>query len=139
LEDCHLPEQAERFVPIGTLVKNPATSLSAIGETSSLFVSHAPVIRPLRLFAMPERIEAIAEVPEGPPIRFRWRSVLHRVTKVEGPERIADHWWAKQTVRNTRDYFRIEDSDGHRYWLFREGLYGSETNAPKWFLHGLFA
>lgn len=88
---------------------------------------------------MPEPVEAIAEVPEGPPVRFRWRKVLHQVVRVEGPERIMDHWWAKEAPRLTRDYFRIEDTMGHRYWLFREGLYGRETSAPRWFLHGLFA
>src|SRR6185312_7174636 len=35
--------------------------------------------RPLRLFAWPEPIETVAEVPDGPPLRFRWRRVLHNV------------------------------------------------------------
>ena len=45
--------------------------------------------RPLRLFDRPEPIEALAEVPDGPPLRFRWRRVLHDVAAIEGPERIA--------------------------------------------------
>ena len=28
---------------------------------------------------------------------------------------------------------------GHRFWLYREGLYGRETAAARWFVHGLFA
>jgi len=38
-----------------------------------------------------------------------------------------------------RDYYRIEDEDGRRYWVFREGLYQeSEDVPPGWFLHGVF-
>ena len=82
--------------------------------------------RPLRLFARPEPIEALAEVPDGPPLRFRWRRVLHDVTAIEGPERIAAPWW-RQAGAPTRDYFRAEDSEGRRFWLYREGLWGRET------------
>ncbi|HEY1865035.1 MAG TPA: DNA polymerase Y family protein [Roseiarcus sp.] len=93
--------------------------------------------RPLRLFARPEPIEALAEVPDGPPLRFRWRRVLHDVTAIEGPERIAAPWW-RHAGAPTRDYFRAEDSEGRRFWLYREGLWGRETAQPKWFVHGLF-
>jgi protein ImuB len=97
-------------------------------------------IRPIRLFARPEPIEAIAEVPDGPPVRFRWRRVLHEVAEAEGPERIAMQWWRDADGRAlTRDYFRIECRAGARVWLYREGLYGFETERPRWFLHGLFA
>ena len=65
--------------------------------------------RPLRLFARPEPIEALAEVPDGPPLRFRWRRVLHDVAAIEGPERIAAPWW-RHANAPTRDYFRAEDS-----------------------------
>ena len=99
-------------------------------------ITSAPA-RPLRLFARPEPIEAMAEVPDGPPRRFRWRRVLHDVTAIEGPERIAAPWW-RQAGAPTRDYFRAEDSEGRRFWLYREGLWGRETTQPKWFVHGLF-
>jgi protein ImuB len=96
--------------------------------------------RPLRLFGRPEPIEAIAEVPDGPPVRFRWRRVLHQVAHAEGPERIAMEWWRDQKGRAlTRDYFRVESREGVRVWVYREGLYGRELNEPRWFLHGLFA
>ncbi len=96
--------------------------------------------RPLRLFGRPEPIEAIAEVPDGPPVRFRWRRVLHQVAHAEGPERIAMEWWRDQNGRAlTRDYFRVESREGVRIWVYREGLYGRELNEPRWFLHGLFA
>jgi protein ImuB len=93
--------------------------------------------RPIRLLQKPEPIEAIASVPDGPPVRFRWRRVLHEVAAIEGPERIASEWWRHQAL--TRDYFRAEDSEGRRFWLFREGLYETETTQPRWFMHGLFA
>jgi protein ImuB len=96
--------------------------------------------RPIRLFGRPEPIEAIAEVPDGPPVRFRWRRVLHQVAHAEGPERIAMEWWRDQNGRAlTRDYFRVESREGVRVWVFREGLYGRELAEPRWFLHGLFA
>ncbi|HVL73199.1 MAG TPA: DNA polymerase Y family protein, partial [Beijerinckiaceae bacterium] len=74
---------------------------------------------------------------DGPPLRFRWRRVLHETAAFEGPERIAPAWWAGAAF--TRDYFRAEDRQGRRFWLFREGLYGRETVRPRWFMHGLFA
>jgi protein ImuB len=93
--------------------------------------------RPVRLFGRPEPVEAIAEIPDGPPARFRWRRVLHEVAAAEGPERIAMEWWRDAAGHAlTRDYFRVESRDGLRVWLYREGLYG-ETS-PRWFLHGLF-
>jgi protein ImuB len=93
--------------------------------------------RPIRLLQKPEPIEAVASMPDGPPVRFRWRRVLHEVAAIEGPERIASEWWRHQAL--TRDYFRAEDSEGRRFWLFREGLYETETMRPRWFMHGLFA
>lgn len=95
-----------------------------------------PIDRPLRLLERAEPVEAVAEIPEGPPIRFRWRRVLYDVVRAEGPERIAAEWWLKEGP--TRDYYRVEDRAGHRYWLYRDGLYGRETAAPRWYLQGLF-
>ena len=75
-------------------------------------------------------------VPDGPPLRFRWRRALHEVAAAEGPERIEGAWWSEGGP--TRDYFRVEDQAGLRFWLFRRGLY-RDTQAPLWFLHGTFA
>ncbi|NVO12852.1 MAG: DNA polymerase Y family protein [Rhodoplanes sp.] len=95
--------------------------------------------RPMRLLQKPEPVEAVAAVPDGPPVRFRWRRVLHEVAAAEGPERIALAWWRDTDGHAlTRDYFRVESRRGLRAWLFREGLYGRETAQPRWFLHGLF-
>ena len=60
------------------------------------------------------------------------------MTAIEGPERIAPEWWKTEASDRTRDYFRAEDVDGQRFWLFREGLY-HEATEPRWFLHGFFA
>ena len=98
----------------------------------------------------------MTEVPEGPPLSFRWRRAMHRVARAEGPERIAPEWWSNsagdaprssgkaettnaQAARLTRDYFRVEDADGRRYWLFREGLYGKEDVVPRWYVQGVSA
>jgi protein ImuB len=94
--------------------------------------------RPIRLLPHPEPIETLATVPDGPPLRFRWRRVLHEIAAIEGPERIAPEWW-KDTQALTRDYFRAEDTQGRRFWLYREGLYERETVEAHWFVQGLFA
>lgn len=130
--NTHIPEYAVAAVPAQ---RAQADAVVAAIEQDSL----APP-RPLRLFADPAPIEAIAEVPDGPPVRFRWRHVLHDVIAVEGPERIAMEWWRDANGNAlTRDYFRIESRQGARFWIYREGLYGRENDHPRWFLHGLFA
>jgi protein ImuB len=98
-----------------------------------------PPLRPLTLFAFPQPIEAMAEVPDGPPLQFRWRRVAHAVVSAEGPERIAPEWWRAEGTGQARDYYRVEDQDGRRFWLFREGSYEGPERQPRWFLHGLFA
>jgi protein ImuB len=65
--------------------------------------------------------------------------VTYDVTGAQGPERIAGEWWRHREPKPTRDYYLVEDSAGHRFWLFREGLYGRETAQAQWFVHGLFA
>lgn len=128
--DTHDPLRAERLVPATTPeVYKPAWPVQEPGE---------PPLRPLRLFDPPQPIEALAEVPDGPPLRFRWRRVLHRIARAEGPERIAPEWW-RDPLAPTRDYYRVEDEAGRRFWLFRAGLYDRETAQPRWYLHGLFA
>jgi protein ImuB len=140
LIEAHLPEQAEAAAP-AALGEARLRGESRHGEepaglTRGDEAKGAPT-RPLRLFARPEPIEALAEVPDGPPLRFRWRRVLHDVAAIEGPERIAAPWWRRDGAP-TRDYFRAEDTEGRRFWLYREGLWGRETAQAKWFVHGLF-
>ena len=94
------------------------------------------VDRPPRLFEKPEPVEAMATVPDGPPLRFKWRRRSHEIAAYEGPERVAPEWWRDASL--TRDYFHVEDRNGGRFWLYREGLFGRETLQPRWFMHGMF-
>jgi protein ImuB len=128
--ESHLPERAVLHVPV-----------SGAGATAWKIVEpEASPERPLRLLLKPEPVEeVVAMVPDGPPARFRWRHVLHEVARAEGPERIADEWWRTAEGRPTRDYYRVEDREGRRFWLFREGLFEREQVEPRWFLHGTFA
>ncbi|HSZ74868.1 MAG TPA: DUF6504 family protein [Rhizomicrobium sp.] len=132
-----------RFAPQDTHIPEAAAIAAPAQQTPNhkwpTRPEHEPPRRPLRLFAKPEPIEAMAEVPDGPPLRFRWRRALHNVARAEGPERIAMEWWRMREHTPTRDYFRVEDHEGRRFWLYRDGLFGRETKEPRWFVHGLFA
>jgi protein ImuB len=92
------------------------------------------VQRPLYLLPVPERIEVTAPIPDYPPMLFRHREKVHKIVKADGPERIEQEWWLQQGQH--RDYYRVEDEDGSRYWLFRLGHYHDKTF--QWFLHGYF-
>ncbi len=126
--DSHIPERAVRALP----------ALRAAAAAAAAWPAGP---RPLRLFDRPEPIEAIAPLPDDPPVMFRWRRLRRHIRRVEGPERIAPEWWRMPTLDEAaalRDYYRVEDTEGRRYWLYRQGLYRPGT-APRWFLHGLFA
>jgi protein ImuB len=99
--------------------------------------------RPTRLFRRPEPVESVmALTPDDPPSQFRWRGQVHRVRRAEGPERIGEEWWKGPIeavgVGHVRDYYRVEDEAGARFWLFRAGLYDDPAAPPKWWMHGLF-
>ena len=143
--------------------------------------------RPIRLIDPPEEIKVLAEVPDGPPLRFVWRRIARSVARADGPERSAPEWWTHtappppaqspdgverkwlapkldrradaalidrirsdletedpgEPVSNlprARDYYRVEDESGRRYWVFRQGLYhDGRGGTPAWFVHGVFA
>jgi len=133
--DSHVPEFAVAAMPAA--VEPPRTSRSWPQDAGA--EDHDAPARPLRLIEPPEPVEAIAEVPDGPPVRFSWRRMSHRVARAEGPERIAPEWWRGNGAHLTRDYYRVEDEDGRRFWLYRAGLYDRETIQPRWFIHGIFA
>ena len=79
-------------------------------------------------------------IPDGPPARFIWRRQTHRVVRSGGPERIAPEWWREKSIVRLRDYYNVEDSDGRRYWIYREGVAGDGRGGnPHWFMHGLDA
>jgi protein ImuB len=132
--NSHIPERAGKLCPLNA--KRQTSSWLEVSEDE-------PPLRPLILFDPPQKVEVMASVPDGPPQRFRWRGKPHRVMRQEGPERIAAEWWRRRGGHEdnpglTRDYYRVEDETGHRFWLFRHGLYGKEAEHPDWYIHGLF-
>jgi len=155
--NSHIPERAQ--------IRVPALAGAGVGVgRSRSAVPAGPWRRPPLLLPRPERITVMAEIPEGPPARFIWRRVQRTVDKAEGPERIGAEWWralsqiasarahtsgadgqlekdtpAQDRLRE-RDYYRIEDADGVRYWVFREGRYTAlaEAGEPVWYMHGVF-
>ena len=142
IADTHLPELAAKLRPAPSqgYARRALNSRDGPVALARSQQDSLGALRPLRLFARPERVETIASVPDGPPVQFRWRRVARRIVQVEGPERIAMEWWrAPGHSAPPRDYFRVEDVDGRRYWLFREGLYGQQIAPPAWFIHGLLA
>ena len=130
--ESHLPERASVAVPIGAKPDRRAST------------PRKPP-RPVRLFQPPEPVEAFWVLPDDPPFRFTWRHRTHRVAQADGPERIAEEWWRPDgeltdgagSPDAIRDYYRVEDEAGRRFWLFRAGLPGDPP--PRWFVHGVFA
>jgi protein ImuB len=116
-----LPERAVKRVP----ALDPAHGAA--------WPKHLP--RPARLFSPPEKIIAIAELPDRPPRQFTWRHQRLRVIRADGPERIHGEWWISDSETNlTRDYYRVETADGARYWLFRDA---PAERGGSWYLHGV--
>ncbi len=163
--ESHVPERAGVAVPAArpSLPSAPPRSPPSAPPSAQFPPPPGRGARPLRLFPSPLPIEAVAPVPDGPPVMFRWRRVMHRVARAEGPERVAPEWWRASLpgavldapwAQTTRDYYRVEDDAGRRFWVYREGLYplsrgapaadgGSATSLPpaampRWFVHGLF-
>lgn len=128
LQESHVPERAvTRITPLAA-------------PTKRTWANSPP--RPVRLFARPQPIDALAAAPDDPPFLFRWQGRAHRIRNADGPERIAAEWWRKpwsdNEIDRVRDYYQVEDERGARFWLFRTGLYGAER-PTRWWLHGLFA
>lgn len=107
-------------------------------ETGANWPGHWP--RPARLLARPEMVETMALLPDQPPVAFTWRGVRRRVKRADGPERILGEWWKHDSEAiSVRDYFRVEDETGERFWLYRAGDgENADTGSHRWFLHGIF-
>jgi protein ImuB len=138
------PDRVRQFEAVPRHIPECAEALTEFnGEMPRNWPLGKDQTRPLLLLPKAEPTEVTALIPEGPPRRFRWRGVTYDITGAQGPERIADEWWRASYLSQgetlTRDYYLVEDGDGHRFWLYREGLYGRETATPRWFVHGLFA
>lgn len=157
LRDTHIPERAARFEPV-----------IAARQDDDAVRPDLRLRRPLRLLPMPEAIRVLAEVPDGPPVSMIWRGVAYQFARASGPERLGAEWWRSgqrlelvppprpETLRPgqkpphvpalalfhadglTRDYYMAEDGEGRRFWLYRQGVYGT-VESPPWYLHGLFS
>lgn len=123
----HLPERAQGWQP--PLMPEPALQHE--------LAFHA---RPLKLLDRAEKIAVLYANPDGDPRQFRWRGKVHDIARVEGPERIAPDWWRTRGRTRLRDYYRVEDGAGRRYWIYREGLADDGRGGmPDWFVQGLCA
>ncbi|HKX91187.1 MAG TPA: DUF6504 family protein [Sphingomicrobium sp.] len=145
--ESHLPERASGWV--AAVSSSPAFAGKVAREArrrgpSTSYAGPPPLeiegrMRPHRLLDRPEAIDVIYATPEGMPRRFVWRRAVHDIARAEGPERIAPEWWRQPSSARLRDYYRVEDSHGRRYWIYREGIAGDgRGGAPGWFIHGLF-
>jgi protein ImuB len=124
--ESHLPERAAGWVEG---VDAPPASAPA-----------GPADDPTRLLDRPEAITVIYATPEGLPRRFVWRRKVHDIARAQGPRRVSPEWWRERSTARLRDYYKVEDADGRRFWIFREGVVGDgRGGAPEWFVHGLFA
>jgi protein ImuB len=124
-----------RVVPVESDLPERAAKRVAVLEPTrgSDWPKHLP--RPARLFQRPEKIDAVAELPDHPPRLFVWRNVRHRVARADGPERIHGEWWISDDEKHlVRDYYRVETPDGSRYWLFRDA---PADQGGSWWLHGV--
>lgn len=135
--DTHIPEKSWAAVP-AQYAEGAKCAWAKIRD-----LEEAPR-RPLRMFVKPEPVDILCSVSAGAPLRFRWRRAVHAIKHIEGPERIAMEWWRHQTPQPTRDYFRIEDEEGRRFWIYRDGVFERDSPTPhalhsRWFMQGMFA
>lgn len=126
--ESHLPERAIAWGPALNMMQKPVQDNLPFHD------------RPIRLLDSPEYISVIYATPEGLPRLFKWRKNPHNIIKVSGPERIAPEWWREKSTARLRDYYKVEDEDGARFWIYRSGVIGDgRGGVPDWFLHGFFA
>ncbi|MFO1070391.1 MAG: DNA polymerase Y family protein [Geminicoccaceae bacterium] len=120
----HIPARAQALVP--------AAAEPGAGD----WLASQP--RPLRLFPGEEPVQALAMLPDSPPVRVDWRGRSHRIVAADGPERILPEWWRDgEAAARPCDFYRVADEEGRRFWLCREGLYG-EPLPPRWRMVGMF-
>ena len=134
----HVPERASGWMAAVSSLRGASATKQSSSTGLDCFASLA-MTRPHHLLDRPEAIAVVYATPEGLPRRFVWRRLVHDIARVEGPERIAPEWWRERSAKRLRDYYRVEDNEGRRYWIFREGVIGDgRGGAPNWFIHGLF-
>lgn len=149
----HIPERAARLVPV------------LVANDHAVNGMRPDLVRPLRLLPVPEPVAINAEVPHGLPASMIWRRDNYRLVKASGPERLGAEWWRTgqrlQLVppeppgkgepqpyipdlplfdadAATRDYYMVEDAEGRRFWIYRQGFHRDDEPAI-WYLHGIFS
>jgi protein ImuB len=129
-----------RFAPVESDVVERTVQKIAPVSPNTGQTWRDPWPRPARLLPRPEPIDTLALLPDHPPVSFTWRGIRRRVKCADGPERIFGEWWKRDTeLSAVRDYFRVEDETGERFWIYRSGDgEDTTTGSHKWFLHGIF-
>lgn len=154
----HLPERAARLVP--ALGRSPAPPVTAPLLQRPLRL--LPVPEPVAMTAeVPDGLPALmiwrrqtyrlvkGQGPER--LGGEWWRQASRLKLVEPPkpqplvlgEEVKPPPYVPDLPlldpdSETRDYFAVEDQEGRRFWVFRQGLYGSASE-PRWYLHGFFS
>jgi protein ImuB len=121
--------------------RGKADDVRKLDRNPALHPWHPEWPKPTRLLRRPERLDHVmAELPDHAPRRFTWRGTPHSVVRADGPERVHGEWWKRSSeTHSVRDYFRVEDEAGCRYWLFRKGDgERAATGDLSWYLHGVF-
>lgn len=114
-----IPERAVRFRPVSEVSPRPGTDFACRFDAFD---------RPPVLFSEPRPLEALSLSPEGlPAVLFQDRQRF-KVAAGWGPERIESGWWQAEFV--CRDYYRVETSQGKRWWVFQRLRDG------RWFWQG---
>jgi protein ImuB len=129
-----------RFAPVAGDVPERSVQKIAPAAPNTGETWPDPWPRPVRLLPRPEPIETLALLPDHPPVSFTWRGIRHRVKRADGPERVFGEWWKRDVeLIAVRDYFRVEDEAGERFWIYRAGDgEDATTGSQQWFLHGIF-
>jgi len=132
------PQAVFRIAPVDSHVPERAVARS---DPNTMPGNWPDWQRPIRLFARPEPLSRVmALMPDQPPRRFEWRGRTYKVVAGDGPERVHGEWWRRDAeVWAVRDYYRVEDEEGGRFWVFRRGDgFEDETGDLSWWMHGVF-
>lgn len=118
----------ESYLPEHAVELRPAAASALAGAEWPAYR-----VRPIRLIDPPMPVQVSILIPGGSPVQFFIGQKQHRIVRSEGPERLTAEWWREPGSRyGTRDYYRIEDDKGFRFWIFCDRF-------EHWFLHGHFA
>ena len=120
--ESHIPERSFAFQP-KTLHKTK-TSLQI-----------EPRSYPSYILSLPEPIQAIALLPDKPPVKITWRKRAYRIVNSFGPEKISSEWWSNplEQPQEDREYFTLQEENGRWLWVYRC------QRSHEWYLQGVWA